>query len=149
MIDIREALSSEIATIANFQVLMALETENLILDEKTVKTGVKKFFDKPEMGKYIMAEDGNELVGCLLMQYEWSDWRNSMVVWLHSVYVIPEYRKMGVFKLMYKYVENLVNSSPDYAGIRLFVDKSNEKAQHVYKKLGMTSEHYELFEWLK
>jgi RimJ/RimL family protein N-acetyltransferase len=29
------------------------------------------------------------------------------------------------------------------------VDKRNKSAQEVYEKLGMSKEHYELFEWLK
>ena len=34
-------------------------------------------------------------------------------------------------------------------GLRLYVDKRNQAAARVYEKLGMTREHYDLFEWLE
>lgn len=149
MIDIKQANIEHLETIANFQKLMALETENLDLPIENLNKGVKKFFDEPFLGKYLIATSKDEIVGCLLIQYEWSDWRNAFVIWLHSVYVLPEYRKKGVFAEMYKYVKKKVETSDEYTGIRLFVDKTNVKAQKVYEKMGMSSEHYELFEWLK
>lgn len=149
MLDIKTGNAEDMQTIANFQVLMAMETENFKLDLETVKKGITYFFQNPAMGKYLIVKEGKETVGCMLIQYEWSDWRNAKVIWLHSVYVVPEYRKKGAFKMLYEHVENMVKESEEFTGIRLFVDKTNTKAQQVYKKMGMTSEHYELFEWLK
>lgn len=149
MLYIKEALPTESEFVVNFQKAMASETEGLILEDEKVKKGVAKFFDQPSLGTYFIAYDHKKPVGCLLIQYEWSDWRNAYVIWLHSVYVIPLYRGKGVFKMLYDKVLEIVKQDENYAGIRLFVDKSNIKAQKVYKKMGMTSEHYELFEWMK
>ena len=43
----------------------------------------------------------------------------------------------------------MVRNSDKYAGLRLYVDKTNTSAQEVYTRLGMSKEHYELYEWLK
>ncbi len=146
---IRPGLLFDIETIADFQVQMAWETEKLKLDTPTVQNGVSAVFDDPSKGKYWIAESGGKVVGCLLTIPEWSDWRNGTVLWIHSVYVLPAYRKSGVFKALYSHLKNLVQTGNDLRGLRLYVDKSNLNAQKVYESLGMSGEHYHLFEWLK
>ncbi|MCC5931962.1 MAG: GNAT family N-acetyltransferase [Cyclobacteriaceae bacterium] len=149
MVIIREALEGDIPLIIEYQLKMALETENLWLDESNVQKGVKAVFQFPSKGKYYMAEKTKEVVGTLLITYEWSDWRNATVLWLQSVYVKQEHRGKGVFKTMFQFIKNLVKSSPTYCGVRLYVVNSNEQAKSAYKKLGMNDQHYEMFEWMK
>jgi GNAT superfamily N-acetyltransferase len=148
-IEIRPGLLFDIPTIADFQIKMAIESENLKLDPPTVSLGVSAVFDDPSKGKYWLAEVRGEVVGCLLTIPEWSDWRNGTVLWIHSVYVRPEYRKNGVFKKLYLHLKKLVEDSKDLRGLRLYVDKGNSLAQIVYENLGMSGEHYHLYEWLK
>ncbi len=136
--------------IVDFQLEMALETESLTLDENIVRNGVAAVFDDPSKGQYYVALDENEnCIASLLTIPEWSDWRCQQVIWIHSVYVVKEMRSKKVFKEMYLYLKNEVNDSKGLAGLRLYVDKRNTKAQSVYEKIGMSNEHYELYEWLK
>lgn len=149
-ITIRPGLLFDIDTIADFQVKMAYETENgLKLDPPTVVKGVTAVIDDPSKGKYWVAEINGDVAGCLLTVPEWSDWRNGTVLWIHSVYVKPEHRKNGVYKALYQHLKNMVSESNDLRGIRLYVDKTNIRAQQVYQNLGMNGEHYHLFEWMK
>lgn len=148
-IKIRPGLLFDIDVIADFQVKMAFETENLKLDPATVNLGVSAVMDDPSKGKYWLAEVDGEVVGCLLTVPEWSDWRNGTVLWIHSVYVKPDFRQHGVFKSLYTHLKQMVVESPDLRGLRLYVDKTNLKAQKVYEALGMSCEHYHLYEWLK
>lgn len=94
-------------------------------------------------------EHGVSLCSCLMITPEWSDWRNNWVWWIQSVYVVPEFRKSGIFGMMYDYIKSMVMQRPDIAGIRLYVDNSNHNAREVYRKVGMTDQHYRLFEWMK
>lgn len=146
---IRPGLLFDIQTIAEFQLMMAQETEKLELDLATVLKGVGAVIDDPTKGKYWVAESEGEVVGCLLTIPEWSDWRNGTVLWIHSVYVIPSYRRRGVFKSLYLHVKEMVSVEKDLRGIRLYVDKSNREAQVVYESLGMSGDHYHLLEWMK
>lgn len=146
---IRPGLLFDIPVIAESQVKMAWETENLKLDPPTVDKGVAAVFDDPAKGKYWLAEVDGQVVGCLLTVPEWSDWRNGTVLWIHSVYVHPDFRKHGVYKKLYLHLKQMVEESPDLRGLRLYVDKTNERAQKVYEALGMSGEHYHLYEWLK
>jgi len=142
----REATEQEYKVIAGFQQKMALETENFHLDIDTVLKGVQAVFKDASKGKYYIVEEDGKVISSLLTTYEWSDWRNSKVIWIQSVYVLPQYRAKGVFKLMYSEIKKIVSENPNYSGIRLYVDKTNLKAQKVYNKVGMQGEHYSLFE---
>ena len=146
---IRQAQRGDIPIIAGFQMAMALETENLTLDPDKVAKGVAAVFDKPSRGFYYVAEDKDKIAGCLLTTFEWSDWRNGTVLWIQSVYVLPDYRRQGIYAALYRYVKNLVENDPDLFGIRLYADISNTVAHKAYIKMGMNGDHYKTFEWMK
>ncbi len=149
MTNIRKAQSSDQEFIVQAQVAMAWETEELKLDPGTVKKGVAAVFADPHKGAYYVAEVAGKPIAVLLTVPEWSDWRNGTVLWIHSVYVAPECRGQGVYKKMYEYLHGMVSQSGGaLRGLRLYVDKRNTRAQKVYQKLGMSAEHYEMFEWL-
>ncbi len=148
-IKIRPGLLFDIPAIADYQCKMALETESLKLDPQIVEKGVSAVFDDPTKGKYWLAESQGQVVGCLLTVPEWSDWRNGTVLWIHSVYVHPDFRKLGVYRMLYSHLKTMVEASQELRGLRLYVDKTNKNAQEVYETLGMSGEHYHLYEWLK
>ncbi|MCK5370511.1 MAG: GNAT family N-acetyltransferase [Cyclobacteriaceae bacterium] len=149
MIKIREANRSDAPSIIDFQLKMALETENLELTKSVVESGVKAVFDEDSKGAYYVAEVDGTVVGSLLTTYEWSDWRNGQILWIQSVYVANEFRGKGIYRNMYEYIKNKVRDHKlDFKGIRLYVDKTNGVAQKVYKKLGMENHHYEMYEWM-
>jgi GNAT superfamily N-acetyltransferase len=149
MIEIRKGKLGDTEHIVELQLQMARETEGLGLDKTVVSRGVQGVFEEPARGTYWIAEEKGKVVGVLLAIPEWSDWRNATVLWIHSLYVIPEARGQGVFKKLYLNLEKQVKQSPELAGIRLYVDKRNKPAQEVYEKMGMNKHHYELYEWLK
>lgn len=149
MIKITPAAYEQRELIANFQLLMAKETEDLDLDYHLVYVGVKSVFEDPSKGRYYVAEYAGKTAASLLITYEWSDWRNAWVWWIQSVYVLPEFRRKGIFAKMYRYISERADADPEIAGIRLYVDISNERARNVYTKLGMNGNHYQLFEDMK
>ena len=140
---------SFISFIAKSQVAMAKETEDYDLDLMTVTQGVKKVIENPTLGSYYITLDQDKPVACLLTVPEWSDWRNKTVLWIHSVFVLKNYRRRGIYKNMYMSLKVMVSESDDYAGLRLYVDKRNTEALKVYHALDMESHHYSLCEWLK
>jgi GNAT superfamily N-acetyltransferase len=96
-----------------------------------------------------VAELDGKVVGSLLTTFEWSDWRNGTVLWIQSVYVRPEFRKRSIFSKIYKHIQEKVTANANLRGIRLYADKTNISAHGVYEHLGMTAEHYQMFEWMK
>ena len=148
-IQIRNAAPTDITFIAESQLLMAMETEQLQLDKETVFHGARAIFDDNTKGFYIIAESADGIAGCLMITPEWSDWRNAWMWWIQSVYVLPAFRKSGVFAQMYTHIQQMAQQRSDVRGIRLYVDNTNLKAREVYKCVGMSDEHYRTFEWMK
>lgn len=136
-------------TLAWNQVQMALESENIILDYQTVLKGTNAYLGDVNRGTAYIAQINGEIAGSLLVTREWSDWRNAWIWWIQSVYTVPKYRRKGVYKALYSHLQELVKSSEDVTGIRLYVAKNNPAAMETYRKLGMTDEHYTTFEWLR
>lgn len=146
---VREAQMSDHKSIVQFQILMAQETEGMRLDLKIVTQGVEAVLSGQVDGKYWVADDEGRVMASLLVLQEWSDWRNGVVWWIHSVYVAPEYRGKKVFKAMYQNLQSLALADPKIRGLRLYVEKHNDRARRVYESLGMSADRYELFEWMK
>jgi len=149
MVQIRLASEEDKDVIADFQLRMALETEDLHLDEKTVQDGVLGVFRDPSKGKYFVATEDQQVIASTLLTNEWSDWRNQWFLWIQSVYVLPEKRGKGVFRKMYESIREMVKHDEYIAGLKLYVDSKNESAIATYKAIGMDGEHYKLFEWYK
>jgi GNAT superfamily N-acetyltransferase len=142
----RYATFSDAAIIADFNASMAMETENLKLDRERLRKGTEALIADPTKGIYYVAEADGKIVGQLMITYEWSDWRNATFWWIQSVYVHPEYRKSGVFRSLYRYIESIARNRDDVCGLRLYVDQSNERAQQTYEALGMKRSHYRMMD---
>jgi len=148
MVIIRKAVPGDSEKIVSFQLAMASETEDLSLDATIVTRGVNGVFESPGRGQYFVAEDSGVVIASLLITYEWSDWRNTDVWWFQSVYVIPSYRRRGIFRLMYSYIKQEAERL-NIAGLRLYVESNNEPARKTYEAMGMSSQHYTMYEWLR
>ena len=147
--NVRRATADEAMYIIDFQIDMAKETEEVELDRSIITPGVQAVFEDESKGWYFVAEVEGEIAGSLLITFEWSDWRNGMILWIQSVFVGKAFRGKGVYRALYEYIQNMVNRSEEYVGIRLYVDKTNTNALQVYEKLGMDSQHYGMCEWIK
>ncbi len=145
---VREAIASDIETVVGFQLAMAFETESINLDAARAYGGVAAVFEQSHRGRYFVAEVASRVVASLLVQKEWSDWRCGEVWWIHSVYVVPDCRRLGIFSTLYNHIKSLGLQEAQFRGLRLFVEKTNERAMAVYRSLGMSDNHYALFEWL-
>jgi GNAT superfamily N-acetyltransferase len=143
---IRPARPEDAGDIARFNVAMALETEDKALDPATLRAGVDAVLADARHGFYLVAEADGTNAGCLMITYEWSDWRNGQWWWLQSVYVQEEFRRYGVFRALYAEVERRVRATPDAIGLRLYVERDNRRAQATYATLGMHETDYRLYE---
>lgn len=135
----------DIESIVRFQADMAMESEGTTLDNDKLTKGVTAAINDESKGIYLVARAGGKPIGSLMLTREWSDWNNQWYWWIQSVYVMPEYRKKGVYKAMYATLKQMARES-GVAQIRLYADKTNLSAQQVYRRLGMEESHYLMFE---
>src|SRR5687767_13935769 len=102
-ISIRLAMISDAPDIVAFNIAIAKETEELDLSRDTVSKGVQRLIENPQYGFYVVAESGGKVIGSLMVTYEWSDWRDGLYWWIQSVYVNPDYRGRGIYKLLHNF----------------------------------------------
>ena len=143
---IRRASLADAPVIADFNIRLAEESEHLRLDRACVAAGVAAVLSDASKGIYFVAETDGAVAGQLMITYEWSDWRNGNLWWIQSVYVKEEFRAQGVFKALFRHLENLARTSDDVAGLRLYMHADNERARKTYERLGMKNSNYEVFE---
>ncbi len=146
---IRKAQLRDAPHIAAFNSAMALETEHKSLMPERINAGVARLISDPSLGFYVVAERDHQVIGCLLVTNEWSDWRNGLFWWIQSVYIEPGSRRQGVYRGLYDYIRALAKADPGICGFRLYVEKDNTQAQHTYRSLGMEATDYLIFEELK
>jgi len=76
---VRTATLADASTIAQFNIAMALETENLQLNSDTVTKGVMAILTRPSLGQYFVAvcqtenNDNKEedVAGCCMVRDNW------------------------------------------------------------------------------
>jgi GNAT superfamily N-acetyltransferase len=143
---IRQATIADVSVITRFNVLMAEETEQITLDRERLRLGVESLLEDPSKGIYFVAEIDAVVAGQIMITYEWSDWRNGTFWWIQSVFVEKNARGSGVFRSMFEHVHALAKAQTDICGLRLYVEKKNERAKRTYDRHGMKPSHYEMFE---
>ncbi len=149
-VNVRLARPEDAETITSFSAAMALETEGRRLDLDRLHDGTLALIESPDRGFFMVAEveqtGDRQLLGQLMITYEWSDWRNGAFWWIQSVYVDPAWRRQGVFRRMHETVMATAKTSPNVCGVRLYVEESNGAAQAVYRRVGFTPSSYAIFE---
>jgi GNAT superfamily N-acetyltransferase len=143
---VRPAVETDGPIISKFNAQMALETEHRALDHARLRSGVEAVLRDPTKGSYFVAEVTGTVVGQLMITFEWSDWRNGTFWWIQSVYVTEDHRGKGVFKALFRFIEQEAKKRKDVCGIRLYVEKDNERAKKTYERVGMDKTAYELLE---
>lgn len=145
-VQVRPARLEDAEIIAAFNTAIARETENKTLRPETVRAGVERVLTDASLGRYYVAECDGRVVGQCMITYEWSDWRCGTFWWIQSVYTHPEYRGRGVFRTLYRAIEQAARQTPDVCGLRLYVEAHNERAIETYRRLGMTPSGHVLYE---
>ena len=148
-LSIRKGRLADAGAISRFNQAMALETERKALIADVVDAGVLRLLNEPSLGFYVVAAHGNRIVGCLLVTKEWSDWRNGLFWWIQSVFVEADWRRRGVYRALYEFVQTSADADGGVCGFRLYVEKDNAVAQETYAALGMAPTDYLIFEQLQ
>jgi ribosomal protein S18 acetylase RimI-like enzyme len=145
-VTIRRATPADEAVLIELNAALAWETEQKRLRPEVLTAGVRAVFADPAKGFYTVAELHGQIVGQMMVTYEWSDWRNGWFWWVQSVYVRAEARRTGVFRALYREIERQAAADPSVIGLRLYVERDNTRAQGTYRALGMVETTYGVME---
>ena len=143
---IRPATAEDLEVIVDYNARLAFESEGKRLDLALLRPGVAAVLADPSKGRYYVAEIAGQVVGQIALTFEWSDWRNGFFWWIQSVYVHPDHRRGGIFKALYRHLEEQANQDANVIGIRLYVEAENHAAHAVYEKLGLAWTDYSVME---
>lgn len=146
---IRPAQASDWPTIVDFNCRLAEESEGFTLNHEAVTAGVQALLADRSRGRYLVACSETEIVGQLMHTREWSDWRNGDIWWLQSVYVVPVWRRQGVFRALFEELAREAEADPGVVGLRLYVENHNDSAMQVYLRLGLRQAGYQVLERLQ
>lgn len=145
-VHIRLANKIDEDALVDFNQAMAVETEGKYLDPGVLRAGVAAVFQDEKKGFYVVVEDAGNIVGGLLITFEWSDWRSKWFWWIQSVYIVPAARGQNIYRRLYEFVKTKAEENGDVCGFRLYVEKENLVAQKVYERVGMESSYYLMYE---
>ncbi len=143
--NIRKATLGDARKIAENNVLLAKESENMEIDYKDTLNGVKAMINDYTKGFYLVAEEKNNIIGQIMVTYEWSDWRGKNIWWLQSIYVRKQFRKKGIMKTLFEKVKQMAIEN-NVIILRLYVYKNNKNAIRVYEKIGMENIPYYIYQ---
>jgi ribosomal protein S18 acetylase RimI-like enzyme len=143
---IRPARDDDAPVVVEFNAKLAEESEQKQLDDAVLTRGVAMLLNRPELGRYFVAEVDGQIIGQIMITYEWSDWRCGQFWWIQSVYVVPEYRQRGVFRSLFQHVESAAQTDGGVCGLRLYVERENEAAIATYQRMQMKPAGYHVYE---
>ena len=143
---VRRARPTDEPVLVAFNTAIAWETEHKKLDPTILTAGVRAVLADPNRGFYTVVERAGEVVGQMMITFEWSDWRNGWFWWIQSVYVREDARRGGVFRVLYRAIADQAATDPSVIGLRLYFETDNKRAQATYRSMGMTDTTYGMME---
>ncbi|NNJ27713.1 GNAT family N-acetyltransferase [Alienimonas chondri] len=143
------ATPDDAAALVDFNVRLAAETESKTLDPDVVFAGVSAALADPNKALYFVArpvaDPAGPPIGCLMVTWEWSDWRNGAFWWIQSVYVHPDHRGRGVFRTLLNHATT-ASEQAGAVGLRLYAERENHAAHRAYRRCGFVEPGYIVFE---
>eukprot|EP00210_Caulerpa_lentillifera_P003859 g3686.t1 len=134
---IRSGSLQDVNVITDYNMRLAYETENIQLNKSAVLEGVKTALSNPAYGVYYLVEIDQQVIGQLRVEYQWLPFHSQFTHWIQSVYIHPDHRRKGYYRMLYKHTRNEALKQGALA-VSLYADDDNEKAKQTYRNLGMS-----------
>ena len=135
---VRNANINDLEKIVEFIVAEASDAEGIAKAPDKILNGVKTGIENPSIARYWVLENTTEeLVGCVSVVKEWSDWNCAFYWWIQSMYIRPGYRGKGLMKELLREVKH-AGIKEDAPELRLYVHRDNKRATRVCQKPGFS-----------
>ena len=146
---IRLARIEDARKLAEFCELLRESLEMPVQQEKLLP-GVSAPIKDLSKGMYLVATEAHksELIGCLMITYEWDTGNNAFIWWIQDVFVDGNWRRKGVFQALYKHTIKMAKDKGNVCSIKLHVNHNNLNAQKTYKSMGMTDTPNFMYEFI-
>ena len=143
----REAVESDVDALIPY--IRKLYAQDLIVfEEQIVRAGLIGLIEDGSKGKVWMIRDGEQTVGYAVLTYGYSLEFHGRDAFLDELFVSEEHRGRGIGRQTVQFLLGECRKTGVHA-IHLEVDRSNEKAQELYRKLGFFDhDRYLMTKWL-
>ena len=139
-IKIRVAEKTDIPQLVSLlEILFSQEADFKPDNDKQTK-GLEMIIDNPDYGKnghILVATMDNIIVGMVNLIYTSSTVEGAKVVTLEDMVINPDHRSFGIGTFLLRHAIEF-SKSQGHKRITLLTDHDNERAIHVYTKLGFT-----------
>jgi len=142
---IRPANEADVPTLTGFILEEAREAEGRTLDPVVVARGLAAAVVEGAVEKYWVLEgrDTRQLLGCMAVYAEWSEWCAAPYWWIQSFYVVPGARGRGLSRAMVNHLDEEARSA-GAVELRLYVHRDNKRALSAYRSAGFAVKEYEI-----
>lgn len=86
-------------------------------------------------------EYNNKPVGYAITSKMFSQEAGGIMLWIDEIYIMEEYRSIGLGTEFFNYLKTTLDAS--IVRLRLEVEKDNERAKKLYKKMGFSPLEYD------
>jgi|GEM_PF-1996283 len=141
MVTIRKAHKEDIDTIVSFLGNMQDELEEFIFDPIVAKQSILRGLNEGVHWFLFQDKGSNKDFGLCQLQSVHRYWSLQKRFYLGGFYIVPDYRKKGHFKDLYK---QLKQWTIDNHGVQLYshIHKNNDKSLGAFGSAGMKDEGY-------
>lgn len=142
---IRPANGADVPTLTGFILEEAHEAEGRTLDPVVVARGLTAAVLEGAVEKYWVLErrDTGQLLGCMAVYAEWSDWYAAPYWWIQSFYIVPRARGRGLSRAMVDRLDE-EGRSAGVVELRLYAHRNNKRALSAYRSAGFAAKEYEI-----
>ncbi|HSF16015.1 MAG TPA: GNAT family N-acetyltransferase [Vicinamibacteria bacterium] len=133
-------IAIEPATVAQAGALLSLvsrfyEEENYPFDEHQARRALLGLLEDPARGRVWIVTDRDRIVGYFILTLGWSLEYHGRDAFVDELYVLPEYRGRGLGKRAFAMMDDVCRELGVRA-LHLEVERDNERAQQLYRKMG-------------
>jgi L-amino acid N-acyltransferase YncA len=141
---VRKANLNDLEKIVEFIVAEAKDAEGISKSPSKILNGVKTGIENPNIARYwVLKNEKEDLVGCVSVVKEWSDWNCAFYWWIQSIYIRPSYRGKGLMEELLQEVKHAAKHE-DAIELRLYVHRDNKRAIRAYQKAGFSDSDYNI-----
>ncbi len=137
-ITIRSATLADLHSIAmmTWEILVVTNRSKLYRFEDSL-AGVRLAFEDNSNGQYIIAVNGQRIVGQLKLTRQYNDLLMGDEAWIEHVFIHTNYRRQKIYDRLHAHTVELAQQW-NAKRLSLHVVGSNERAKRAYEKQGMS-----------
>ena len=112
-----------------------LREHGVTLDARLLARAVRGLLRRPELGRFLVAADGSDVVGFAALSFLWTLEHGGRAAWLDELYVVPQRRGRGIGRALLSAAYGIAREAGAIA-LDLEIEKGHARAASLYRREG-------------